>query len=182
MMSWPQIKTQWKWLLAITAILVSVEVINLLTGRSLAQFGVVPRDMAHLPMIFSSPFIHGSPQHLIANLLTLWVFVALMGLQGQKRFLWISLWIIAATGVLVWLFGRTALHIGASGVVYGYFGFLVLAGWRSRRKRMLLVSVLIALVYGSLIIGVIPQAGFISWESHLFGFISGAIAAWYWAK
>ena len=181
-MNWIQIKTQWKWLLVITLVLIAIEFINLFTGRLLAQFGVVPRNIEHLPMIFTSPFIHGSPQHLIANLFTLWVFVALMGMQGQKRFLWISLWIITVTGILVWLFGRTALHIGASGVVYGYFGFLVLAGWRSRRKRMLLVSVIIALVYGSLLFGVLPQAGFISWESHLFGFISGSIAAWYWAK
>jgi len=181
-MNWLQIKTQWRWLLVITVMLISVEVINLLTNRSLSQFGVVPRNIAYLPMIFSSPFIHGSLQHLAANLLTLWVFIALMGMQGQKRFLWISLWIVVVTGILVWVFGRTALHIGASGVVYGYFGFLVLAGWRSRRKRMLLMSVLIAFVYGSLLFGVLPQAGFVSWESHLFGFISGAVAAWYWAK
>ena len=181
-MNWIQIKSQWKWLLSITAILIGIEIINLFTGRMLASFGVVPRNVNYLPMIFTSPFIHGSPQHLVANLITLWVFVALMGFQGQKRFVWISLWIIVVTGLLVWLFGRTALHIGASGVVYGYFGFLVLAGWRSRRQRMMFISVLIAFVYGSLLFGVLPQAGFISWESHLFGFVSGAIAAWYWAK
>jgi membrane associated rhomboid family serine protease len=181
-MGMTQIQSQWKWLVAITAILIGVEVINLFTGRILTQFGVLPRDLAHLPMIFTSPFVHGSVQHLLANLVTLWVFIALMGLQGQSRFIWISLWIITLTGLLVWLFGRTALHIGASGVVYGYFGFLVLAGWRSKRKRMLFVSVLIALIYGSLVFGILPRGGFISWESHLFGFISGLIAAWYWAK
>ena len=181
-MNWQPIKAQWRWLVGITIVLVVLEALNLLTGRALNSFGLIPRQLHSLPMILSSPFLHGSPQHLLANLTMLWLFIALMGFQGQKRFLAVSLWIIIFTGLSVWLFGRFAVHVGASGLIYGYFGFLVLAGWRSKRKRMLLISVAIALVYWSMLFGVLPQAGFISWESHLFGFIAGLIAAWYWAK
>ncbi|MBT0585707.1 rhomboid family intramembrane serine protease [Alteromonas oceanisediminis] len=181
-MNWQPIKAQWRWLVGITLVLVILEMINLLTGRALNSFGLIPRQMHSLPMMFSSPFLHGSPQHLFANLTVLWLFVALMGFQGQRRFVWITLWLILFTGTMVWLFGRFAVHVGASGLIYGYFGFLVLAGWRSKRKRMLLISLAIALVYGTMIFGALPQAGFVSWESHFFGFIGGLIAAWYWAK
>ena len=180
-MNWNDIKQQSRWLVGITVVLFAVEAINLLTGRSLAAYGVFPRELHYLPMIISSPFIHANPAHLLANWFTLIVFIALMGLQGQRRFIGISIWIIVLTGVCVWLFGRSAIHLGASGLIYGYFGFLILAGWRSRRKRMLLVSVLVALAYGTMVIGVLPVAGFVSWESHLFGFISVLIAAWYLA-
>ncbi|WP_100643237.1 rhomboid family intramembrane serine protease [Alteromonas facilis] len=167
---------------AIATTLLVVEIINLLTQRSLVYFGIYPRNLHYLPMIFTSPFIHASVQHLLANLITVSVFAGLISTQGTKRFLTVSLWIIVVTGLLVWLLGRSAMHVGASGVIYGYLGYLLIAGWRSKQKRMLLISLLVAAFYGSMIFGVLPSAGFISWESHLFGFFSGVIAAWYWAK
>jgi len=82
----------------------------------------------------------------------------------------------------VWLFGRGAIHIGASGMVYGYFGFLVLAGFKSKKIKYLVISVLVAALYGGMLVGILPTSKFISFEYHLFGFIGGLIAAWYWAR
>ncbi|MDM7859668.1 rhomboid family intramembrane serine protease [Alteromonas sp. ASW11-36] len=176
------VKTHLRFILVICFVLIIIEIINMFTGRMLSGFGLLPRSVNSLPMIFTSPFIHGNWAHLLANLTTLVVMLLLMTTQNQRRMLGISLWIITFTGLCVWLFGRTAMHLGASGVVYGYFGFLLLAGWRSKRKRMMFISIVVAILYGSLLLGILPTGGFVSWESHLFGFISGIIAAWYWAK
>lgn len=176
------VKTHLRFIIMICFVLIAIEVINMFTGRMLSSFGVIPRNIESLPMIFTSPFVHGNLAHLIANITTLVVMLLLMMTQNQRRMIWISIWLIIFTGLCVWLFGRSAIHLGASGIIYGYFGFLLLAGWRSKRKRMMLISVVVALVYGSLLFGVLPTRGFVSWESHLFGFIGGLIAAWYWAK
>jgi membrane associated rhomboid family serine protease len=86
------------------------------------------------------------------------------------------------SGLLVWLFARPATHIGVSGVVYGYFGYLVLAGFLSGKFKLIIISVLVAFFYGGLIFGILPSSPFVSWESHLFGFIAGLVAAKLWAK
>jgi membrane associated rhomboid family serine protease len=75
-------------------------------------------------------------------------------------------------------FGRDGQHLGASGVVYGYFGYLVLAGWLSKRVWLALISVGVVFFYGGLIWGVLPTQSYISWESHLFGFVSGLFLAY----
>ena len=97
--------------------------------------------------------------------------------HGIKRYVLVSLWLILATGVLVWLFGRSAIHVGMSGVVYGYFGYLVLAGFLSKEPKLILISLAVIVFYGGMIVGVVPEKAFVSWESHLFGFISGLAAA-----
>ena len=84
--------------------------------------------------------------------------------------------------MLVWLLGREALHLGASGLIYGYFGFLIFAGFISKRLKLIAISLLVSFFYGGMIFGVLPVAGFISWESHLFGFLIGVVAAKLWAK
>jgi membrane associated rhomboid family serine protease len=82
------------------------------------------------------------------------------------------------TGLLVWVFARDARHLGASGILYGYFGYLLLAGFLSKRIWLALISVMVLIFYGSMIWGVLPSQPFISWESHLFGFVSGLYLAW----
>ncbi|WP_100656447.1 rhomboid family intramembrane serine protease [Alteromonas flava] len=177
-----ELKQSAKLLVAFALVLFAIELVNLITQRGLIEFGLFPRQLNTLPMILTSPFIHGSWQHFWANFVSLLVFAGLILLQGRMRFFAVSLWIILFTGLAVWLFARSAIHVGASGLIYGYFGYLLLAGWRSRQKRMLIVSLVVAVLYGSMVFGVLPTRGFISWESHLFGFFSGLVAAWYWAK
>lgn len=162
--------------------LLVVEIINFLTGRTLNQFSIVPRSFSSLPFIFTAPFLHASVQHFISNIVTLCVFSFLVLQFGERKFITLSVGLILGTGLLVWLFGRNAFHVGASGVIYGYFGFLVLAGFLSKRIRLMLISLLVAFFYGTMVWGVLPSQPYISWESHLFGFISGLFLAWFLNK
>ena len=77
----------------------------------------------------------------------------------------------------MWLLGRSAVHIGASGLVFGYFGYLVARGWYERRLGSILLAIAVIILYGGLILGVLPARGLVSWEAHLFGLIAGVLAA-----
>ena len=87
--------------------------------------------------------------------------------------------VIGVGGVGVWAFGRSAIHIGASGLVFGYFGYLVARGWYERKISSILVAIVVIVLYGGLIVGVLPTPGLVSWEAHLFGLLSGVMAARY---
>ncbi len=160
----------------------AIEMINLFTGRMLSQLGTIPRYVPGLKGIILGPFVHGSLQHYFSNIIPLCIFTYLLLQYGLKRYLQVTLWIMVTSGLLVWLFARPATHIGVSGVVYGYFGYLVLAGFLSGKFKLIIISVLVAFFYGGLIFGILPSSPFVSWESHLFGFIAGLVAAKLWAK
>lgn len=170
-----QFKTLGYLIFAITLL----EILNLFTGRIINQFSIMPRDLSSLGFIFTSPFLHADLNHFLSNIFTLAVFSYLAMQFGKSEYIKTSIGIIVITGLLVWIFGRTAYHLGASGVVYGYFGYLVLAGWLSGKVKLLLISVAVAFFYGTMVWGVLPSRPFVSWESHLFGFIAGLVLAWY---
>lgn len=176
------LKMQLRVLGSVAVLLIAIEFINMLTANSLNQFGLLPRSVGHLPGIVVAPLLHGSVVHLFANLPVLLLFMWLTMQWGNRRFFLATLTIVILSGLCVWLFGRFAMHIGASGVVYGYFGFLVLAGFRSKKLTLAAISILVALLYGGMLVGVLPASKYISFEYHLFGFISGLIAAWAWGK
>jgi membrane associated rhomboid family serine protease len=173
---------QCKFVFVIFVLFSAIEVINLLSGYRLNQFGNYPRELHALPGILISPFLHGSLSHFFSNIITLCLFSFLMLQYGNKRFGQVSLWIIVVSGILVWLFARSAMHVGVSGLIYGYFGYLLLAGFLNGRVKLLLISLLVGFFYGGLIWGVMPQQTFVSWESHLFGFMAGLAAAKFWPK
>jgi membrane associated rhomboid family serine protease len=174
-------KQQMRWVLAVFLLFSVIELINLFTGRLLNQLGTIPRYVPGLKGILLGPFVHASVPHYLSNIVPLCIFSYLLLQYGLKRYLHISLWIMLVTGLLVWLFARQATHIGVSGIVYGYFGYLLLAGFLSGKFKLIVISVLVGFFYGGLIFGILPSVGFVSWESHLFGFISGLMAAKLWS-
>ena len=160
----------------LVVLLLVVEIINFLTARSLISLGIFPRQIDGLMGIIFAPFIHGSISHFLANIVPLVVFTFLLNQYGQQRFLKLSAFLIITTGILVWLFARSSFHVGASGVIYGYFGYLLLIGWVSKQLVPMLMSLFVGLFYGGMIFGVLPLNQYVSWESHLFGFLMGLLA------
>lgn len=150
------------------------------TGRwcgGLNQFGIFPRQVEGLRGIVFSPFLHGGFAHLIANTIPFATLGWLVMLRRTADF-----WVVTAIAMLVgglgtWLFGSPGCHIGASGVIFGYLGFLISRGYFERRVGSVLFSFVVLFLYGGLLWGVLPLRVGISWEGHLFGFIGGVIAA-----
>lgn len=171
-----------KFVFGIVILLTTIELVNLFTGRGLNIFGNYPRELFGLKGILFSHFLHGNFTHFLSNIITLAIFSFLMLQYGTRRYIKISLFLIVITGVLVWMLARPAMHIGASGIVYGYLGFLILGGLISGRLKLLAIALLVAFFYGGLMFGMLPSRAFVSWESHLFGFVAGLIAAKIWAK
>lgn len=159
------------------AVIWAVEILNGLLGHRLNTWGILPRSELGLIGIPLSPILHGSYNHVLSNTIPFLVLGGLVALRGIQKLVGVSLFIIVAGGGAVWLLGRTAIHVGASGLVFGYFGYLVAAGWYDRNLGSILAAIAVILLYGGLVFGVLPTQSFVSWEAHLFGLISGVIAA-----
>lgn len=139
--------------------------------------GLIPRRVSGLDGVVAMPFLHGSFEHLISNTPPLLLLGALLAATTTRALVAMNVAVIALGGTLVWLLGSSAIHIGASGLVFGWFGFLITRGLFDRSPVTLGASVLVGVFYGSIIWGVLPGQPGVSWESHLFGAIAGAAAA-----
>ena len=169
-------------IICFVAILWLIEAINTGLGHAFNVFGIFPREVATLPGILFWPFLHGNFQHLIMNTTPLLVLGLFVAMRGPAVFLQTSVIVMIVGGLGVWVFGREAYHIGASGLVFGYFGFLVAVGIYERRVSSLAVASLAVFYYGGLIFGVLPSDSFVSWEGHLFGLAAGVLAARFLAR
>jgi membrane associated rhomboid family serine protease len=151
---------------------------NLVAGGELTRFGVVPRTADGLWGILFAPFIHANTAHLVANTVPLIVLGWLVLLRDARHFIPVTLLSMLGAGLVAWTLGAPGtVHIGASGVVFGYFGFLMLAGWFARSAASIAISVLVTVVWGGLVLGVLPGQPGISWQAHLGGFVGGVLAA-----
>uniref|UniRef100_A0A832M2W2 Rhomboid family intramembrane serine protease n=1 Tax=Oscillatoriales cyanobacterium SpSt-402 TaxID=2282168 RepID=A0A832M2W2_9CYAN len=149
----------------------------LLRGQ-LNRLGIRPRHLIGLRGILFAPLLHGDLAHLAANTIPLAVLGWLIMLNGLNTFLLVTaiVWLVSGLGVWV-LGGANTMHLGASGLVFGYFGFLLLRGYFEQSFSAIAIAVLVGLLYGSMIWGVLPIHRGKSWQSHLFGFIGGGIVA-----
>ena len=155
----------------------AIETLNGFMGHRLNTWGILPRTEIGLRGIPLSPFLHANFSHVLSNTVPFLILGGLVALQGARKLIWVSLFIIVAGGAGVWLLGRPAIHVGASGLVFGYFGYLVAAGWYDRSLGSIVVAVAVIFLYGGLLLGVLPTTGFVSWEGHLFGLLAGVVAA-----
>ena len=148
----------------------------------LEQFGLIPRTLRGLPGIVSSPFLHADLAHVVSNTVPLLVLLMLLaGSRSDSRTVVVS--IILLGGGLLWVFGCEAIHIGASGLVFGLISFLLVSGALGRRWPALLAALLVGLLYGgTLFTGILPFQHDVSWDGHLFGALAGATTAWWLAR
>jgi len=156
-----------------------LEFVDLFIFRNaLNLYGIRPRTISGLWGILFAPFLHGGFGHLMANTIPFLVLGWFVMLREISDFFLVSLITMLASGLGVWLFGSAnSIHIGASGVIFGYFGFLLSRGYFERSAVDIAFSLLVGTLYGSLIWGVLPIRNGISWEGHLFGFLGGVLAA-----
>ncbi len=160
-----------------------VFVVGHLLPFQLEAYGITPRTMRGLVGIPTAPFLHGNLAHLMSNTVPLALLLVL--LAGARADSWLVVAsIVFVGGLLLWMFGRPATHIGASGLIYGLIAYLIVSGIREGRLVPLLIAILVGFLYGgTLATGVLPAWGSqVSWEGHLFGAIAGGGIALLQAK
>jgi membrane associated rhomboid family serine protease len=145
-------------------------------------YGIFPRKITGLMGIINAPLIHSDFPHLISNTPMLFILgIAIIYFYPGSAYR-AMLAIYLLTGIFVWLFARPAYHIGASGLIYGFLGFLFFSGVFRRDNRSIALALLVTFLYGSLIWGIFPGVKEVSWEAHLFGGVAGIISAFIFRK
>jgi membrane associated rhomboid family serine protease len=158
-----------------------VKIVEVLFDIDLSQFGIYPLSIKGLRGIIFSPFIHADFTHLFNNSVPLFFLSIALFYFYSEVALKVFIGTYFITGFLVWIAGRDAWHIGASGLVYGLASFLFFSGIIRRYFRLIALSLLIVFLYGSMVWGLFPGVyKNVSWESHMLGFFSGVVlAVWY---
>ncbi|MFY7921675.1 MAG: rhomboid family intramembrane serine protease [Gemmatimonas sp.] len=157
--------------------------VNTVLGGALTSFGIVPRSVTGLRGILFAPFLHGSLTHLVSNTIPFTALGWMVMLRDSRHFVPVTLFSMLGAGLMAWTLGAPgSVHIGASGVVFGYLGFLLLAGVYARSFGSIMLSLVTAGVWGGLVLGIAPGQVGISWQAHLGGFIGGILAARYFRK
>ena len=155
-----------------------VRISEVLFEKDLTHFGIYPLTLKGIPGIFLSPFIHADFSHLFSNTVPLFFLALALFYFYSEVALKVLIWTYILTGFLVWIGGREAWHIGASGIVYGLASFLFFSGIIRRYFRLVALSLLIVFLYGSMVWGLFPGVyKNVSWESHMLGFFSGVVLA-----
>lgn len=160
------------------ALLWGIEVVNALSGQRLDTYGITPRRGGELLDIVPAAFLHVGFSHLASNSLPLLVLGFIAALGGIVRYLAVALTVMVVSGLGVWLTAPAhSVTLGASGLVFGLFGYLVVRGFVDHRALDVIVGLIVGVLYGSILWGVLPTATGVSWQAHLFGLTGGVVAA-----
>lgn len=156
-----------------------IELLNTMMLHGLNRtFGLRPRSLDGVLDIFTFPLLHANLNHLLSNTLPLLIFGFLVFLAGLRVFITALAFSWLGSGLTVWLIGSGGVTVGASGLVFGLFAFLLVRGFFNRNWWQILLSVVLFMAYGSILFGVLPTVmGYVSWQAHLGGAIGGIIAA-----
>ena len=165
--------------LALLAAMWAFEIVDVALDNRLDQYGIEPRDPDGLFGVVAAPFLHAGFGHLLANSIPFVVLGLLIALQGLGRVVAVTAIVMVVSGLGTWLVAPAGtIHIGASGVVFGYATYLLARGLFNRRAVEVLIGVGVAAVWGTALLGgLMPQEG-VSWQGHFFGAVGGVIAAW----
>lgn len=169
---------------AFIAIIWLVELADwLIFNEALDAYGVQPRTVAGLKGILFMPFLHRGFGHLLANTIPIIILGWLVMMRRTADIFVVAAVTIIVGGLGAWLFGAAnSVHVGASGLIFGFFGFLLARAYFERSLAAISLAVLVSVLYGGIIWGVLPGQDGISWQGHLFGFIGGILAAYLLVK
>ncbi|MER7825380.1 rhomboid family intramembrane serine protease [Streptomyces sp. NPDC096097] len=179
---WTQLdraKAAGKLMVGWVALLWLIELVDLVTGHALDGYGIIAREPDGLTGIPLAPFLHFGFDHLASNTVPLLVLGFVAALSGIRRFLAVCVAVTVVDGLGVWLVSPSySVTAGASGLIFGLFGYLLVRGFVERRPLGVVVAVVIAAVWGGTIFfGILPTDSGVSWQGHLFGLLAGAAAA-----
>lgn len=161
------------------AVMWGLEIIDTVTLNSLDAHGIEPRQASDLPNILWSPLLHFGWAHLISNSIPFLVLGVLTYLSGALRWLVTTVVSTVTSGLTAWLLAAAGtITAGASGVVFGYLTYLLVRGIFTRKASQILVAIVVFLLYGGVLLGVLPGTPGVSWQAHLGGAVGGVLAAY----
>lgn len=170
-------------MLAWITVLWLLEAVDGTAGPLVQEYAIEPRDPDEIVDIFPAAFLHYGWDHVVANSVPLLIFGFLAAVRGVGRFLAVCATIIVISGLGIWLTAPPdSSTAGASGVVFGLFGYLLVRGFVEKDALDITVGIMVLLLYGSILWGVLPTTAGISWQGHLFGLIGGVLAAFWFRR
>lgn len=152
--------------------------INFFLGKRLLYLGIIPRHVVGLPGILFSPLLHLNFNHLFFNSIPLLVLSNFVLINGLTYFLWVTLVITIISGFLTWCFAKPGIHVGASGLITGYWGLLVTDILQQGTLTAIILGVISLYYFAGIFLGVFPGKKGVSWEGHLFGLLAGLITSY----
>ena len=168
-----QTKANLGFLCKMLALLWGIFFLNGLMGQHLLLLGIRPRRLSGLPGILFAPFLHANFNHIFFNSIPLVVLANFILIQGVFYFLFVSFFIILVSGTLIWCFAKPGLHVGASAVITGYWGFLVSNIYHQGSLTAIILGIVCIYYFAGIFLSIFPGEKSISWQGHLFGLLSG---------
>lgn len=170
----------WPILAAILIAELGMFILTVLSNYQLLRLGLVPRQASGLMGIITTPFLHASFNHLFFNLIPLLILSNFILISGANYFYTVSFYIIIISGILTWIFARPALHVGASGVITGFWAFLVMDLYTQGGLMAIILGIISIYYFAGIFFGIFPQKKGVSWEGHLFGLIAGVLVNYFY--
>ena len=172
------IKTELVHVVWILLFLWVIQLFNASSGNLLCVFGISPRRPFGLVGIVMAPFLHAGFNHLFFNSVPLFLLLTALLATGLTKTICITVSVMIISGFAVWLFGRTAIHVGASGLIMGYMGYILVDAYHNPNVNSVIIGVVSFYYLGSVLFSVIPDSASESWEGHVFGFFAGVFVAY----
>lgn len=141
--------------------------------KAILLLGIIPRTLWGLPGILFAPLLHADFNHIFFNSIPLIVLSAFILIGGLDYYLKVTLLITLISGSAIWLFAKRGLHIGASALITGYWGFLVSNIYHHTTPITIILGILSAYYFAGIFFGIFPREKGVSWQGHLFGLLAG---------